>query len=102
MVIENYTGVHLELFVEKLDLVGMLKEIPWRYDIPVTCSRGWYAWSNTSATAVDVPSALTGCSGPARATLTSSWKRMDKVVPSLRVIHPIYTQMAATHIILAV
>lgn len=40
-VIEQYTGVHLELFVEKLDLVGMLKSVARRYEIPITCSRGW-------------------------------------------------------------
>lgn len=40
-VIEEFTGVHLELFVEKLDLVGMLKSVANKYDIPITCSRGW-------------------------------------------------------------
>jgi len=40
-VIEEFTGIHLELVVEKLDLVGMLQNITRRYRIPVTCSRGW-------------------------------------------------------------
>ena len=39
--IEEYTGVHIELFVEKLDLVGMLQGVTQTYKIPVTCSRGW-------------------------------------------------------------
>ena len=39
--IEEYTGVHIELFVEKLDLVGMLQDVTRTYKIPVTCSRGW-------------------------------------------------------------
>lgn len=39
--IEQFSGVHLELFVEKLDLVGMLQDVTRTYKIPVTCSRGW-------------------------------------------------------------
>ena len=43
-------------------------------------------------------SPLTGCSGQARAMLTSSWTRADKAVPGQQAIHLIYTPMAATHI----
>ena len=39
--IEKFTGYHIELFVEKLDLVGMLSGVTQKYKIPVTCSRGW-------------------------------------------------------------
>lgn len=39
--IEEYSGVHLELVVEKLDLVGLLKDVTDRYAIPVSCLRGW-------------------------------------------------------------
>jgi hypothetical protein len=39
--IEDYTGIHIELVVEKLDLVGMLRSVTDTYKIPVTCSRGW-------------------------------------------------------------
>ncbi len=39
--IEEHSGVHLELVVEKLDLVGLLKPMTDRYAIPVTCLRGW-------------------------------------------------------------
>jgi len=39
--IEEHTGVHIELVVEKLDLVGLLKPVTNRYGIPVSCLRGW-------------------------------------------------------------
>jgi hypothetical protein len=40
-VIEQFTGLHFELVVEKLDLVGLLAPVTNYYRIPVTCSRGW-------------------------------------------------------------
>ena len=39
--IEEHTGVHLELVVEKLDLVGLLAKVTTLYRIPVSCLRGW-------------------------------------------------------------
>jgi len=39
--IENFSGIHVELVVEKLDLVGLLEPVTTRYGIPVSCLRGW-------------------------------------------------------------
>lgn len=39
--IEEHSGVHLELVVEKLDLVGLLAGMTTKYRIPVSCLRGW-------------------------------------------------------------
>ncbi|MBK9444584.1 MAG: hypothetical protein IPN53_26310 [Comamonadaceae bacterium] len=39
--IEMFSGIHLELVVEKLDLVGLLEPVTSRYCIPVSCLRGW-------------------------------------------------------------
>lgn len=39
--IERFTGVHIELVVEKLDLVGLLAPVTDKYRIPVSCLRGW-------------------------------------------------------------
>ena len=40
-ILETYTGCHIELFVEKLDLVGMLESVTRKYEVTTTCSRGW-------------------------------------------------------------
>ncbi len=39
--LENHSGHHIELFVEKLDLVGMLEPVTDKYEIRTSCSRGW-------------------------------------------------------------
>jgi hypothetical protein len=39
--IETFSGIHVELVVEKLDLVGLLEPVTTRYGIPVSCLRGW-------------------------------------------------------------
>ncbi len=37
----DFSGVHIELVVEKLDLVEMLKGVAYTYRVPITCVRGW-------------------------------------------------------------
>ena len=36
-----HTGYHIELFVEKLDLIGMLEPVTLKYEVRASCSRGW-------------------------------------------------------------
>jgi hypothetical protein len=39
--LEDHTGYHIELFVEKLDLIGMLEPVTRKYEVRASCSRGW-------------------------------------------------------------
>jgi hypothetical protein len=39
--LEDHTGYHIELFVEKLDLIGMLEPVTEKYEVRASCSRGW-------------------------------------------------------------
>jgi len=61
--IEDHSGVHLELVVEKLDLVGLLKGVTDTYAIPVSCLRGWTDLHSRAAlirraAAYDVPTVV--------------------------------------------
>lgn len=39
--LEEHSGYHIELFVEKLDLIGMLEPVTRKYEVRASCSRGW-------------------------------------------------------------